>query len=134
LISFYFSSGETEWTINGRYTGKSEIPLTAAGEAQVLSTGRIVVGPGKLIDPAKVSRVFVSPRTRALRTYDLLFGSHEAELAATNKTVVTEQITEWDYGAYEGLLTKEIRERRKQKSLDTDRAWDIWKDGCEDGE
>ena len=47
---------------------------------------------------------------------------------------VTEEIGEWGYGDYEGLLTEEIRERRKERRLDADRAWDIWRDGCEGGE
>ena len=36
--------------------------------------------------------------------------------------------------AYEGLLTKEIRLKRQSNGLDSDRNWDIWRDGCEDGE
>lgn len=47
---------------------------------------------------------------------------------------ITNDLAEWDYGEYEGLLTKEIRERRKQQGLDTERDWDIWRDGCVGGE
>ncbi len=47
---------------------------------------------------------------------------------------ITEDIREWEYGAYEGLLTAEIRERREAKGLDKGTKWDIWRDGCEDGE
>lgn len=47
---------------------------------------------------------------------------------------ITNDLTEWDYGEYEGLLTKEIRERRKQQGLDTEGDWDIWRDGCVGGE
>lgn len=50
------------------------------------------------------------------------------------KVTITEDIAEWDYGDYEGLLTKEIRARRKEKGLDKDKPWDIWVDGCEGGE
>lgn len=126
----------TEWTINGRYTGKTELPLTAKGEEQVEATGKMVVGSGKLIDPSKLAHVFVSPRVRAQKTLDLLLGDAEAKekLAQEGKLVTTEELAEWDYGAYEGLLTKEIRARRKEKGYDTENAWDIWKDGCEDGE
>ena len=46
----------------------------------------------------------------------------------------TEDIAEWDYGDYEGLLTKEIRVRRKEKGLNKEKAWDIWVDECEGGE
>ena len=47
---------------------------------------------------------------------------------------LTEDIAEWDYGDYEGLLTSEIRARRKERGLDQEREWDIWRDGCEGGE
>lgn len=47
---------------------------------------------------------------------------------------ITNDLAEWDYGEYEGLFTKEIRERRKQQGLDTESDWDIWRDGCVNGE
>lgn len=122
--------GETEWTINGRYTGKTDLPLTARGEQQVLGSGRALVGAGKLIDPRKLARVYVSPRARAQRTYELLFPAASSSVSPTT----TEALAEWDYGAYEGLLTKEIRAARAAKGLDAERPWDIWRDGCEGGE
>ncbi|KAF2138270.1 uncharacterized protein K452DRAFT_234340 [Aplosporella prunicola CBS 121167] len=122
--------GETEWTKNGRYTGTTDLLLTPVGEAQVLASGRLLVGPAHLIDPSKLAHVFVSPRTRAQQTFDLLFGKG----ALQDRVTTTEGLAEWDYGAYEGLLTKEIRARRKDKGLDQERPWDIWRDGCEDGE
>lgn len=129
---FLARHGETEWTINGRYTGVTELPLTANGERQVVGSGRALVGPNKLIDPSRLAAVYVSPRHRAQQTYELLFGT---ALAASNKVVhTTSRLAEWDYGAYEGLLTKEIRARRAARGLDHDRPWDIWRDGCEDGE
>jgi broad specificity phosphatase PhoE len=48
--------------------------------------------------------------------------------------LVTEDIAEWGYGDYEGLLTSEIRKLRQEKGLDKEQAWDIWRDGCEGGE
>lgn len=122
--------GETEWTISGRFTGRSDIPLTPHGESQVISSSRVVVGPGKLIDPAKIARVFISPRIRARRTSELLFGgSMRPELVE-----ITEDIREWEYGLYEGLLISQIRAGRKERGLDKERPWDIWHDGCEGGE
>ncbi len=50
------------------------------------------------------------------------------------KVTFTENITEWDYGNYEGLKYPEIRLLRKEKGLDTDKEWNIWSDGCEGGE
>ena len=127
--------GETEWTINGRFTGKSELPLTANGEKQVQGTGKVLVGSGKLIDPSKLTHIFVSPRQRAQSTLNLLLGeAQKDEFVKEGKVTTTEDIAEWDYGEYEGLLTKEIRARRKEKGLDKVKPWDIWVDGCEGGE
>lgn len=93
------------------------------------------MGPGKLIDPSRVAQVFVSPRKRAQRTFTLLFGiSGGTWTVDSSKISVTEEIAEWGYGDYEGLLTEEIRTRRKQEGLDKERPWDIWRDGCEGGE
>jgi broad specificity phosphatase PhoE len=50
------------------------------------------------------------------------------------KVTTTEKLTEWNYGQYEGLLTDQIRTLRRDHGLDQERPWDIWKDGCEDGE
>jgi broad specificity phosphatase PhoE len=94
--------------------------LTANGEAQVANSAEVIVGPGKVIDPSRIAHLFVSPRTRAKRTYEILFdGAAQKQL---------------EYGAYEGLLTAQIRSARKEKGLDQERSWSIWTDGCEDGE
>lgn len=59
------------------------------------------MGPGKLIDPAKLAHVFCSPRQRAVVTLDLLLGEEVQEkLKAENKLSITQDITEWDYGSY----------------------------------
>lgn len=135
VADFYFLKGETEWTKNGRYTGITELELTEDGVNQVLASGKTVVGPGKLIDPTKLAHVFISPRIRAQKTFDLLFdGVGKETLVKDGKVTTTEELAEWDYGEYEGLLTKEIRARRKEHSLDGDSPWDIWRDGCEGGE
>lgn len=126
-------TGETEWTISGRYTGSSDIPLTANGEEQVASSGKVVVGAGKIIDPSRITHLFVSPRTRARRTYEILF-DEAARKQLEPKLEITEDIREWEYGLYEGLLTAQIRAGRKERGLDKERAWNIWTDGCEEGE
>ena len=117
----------------GRYTGRSDIPLTANGEKQITSSSHVVVGSGKIIDPSKLARVFISPRTRARRTYELLFDGTMRRVLE-NRVEITEDIREWDYGLYEGLLPGEIKVGRKQRGLDKERPWDIWLDGCEGGE
>ena len=126
-------TGETEWTKSGRYTGRSDIPLTANGESQVQSTSNAIVGPGKIIDPSRLAHLFISPRTRAMRTFEILFDD-DAKRDLKSKTEVTEDIREWEYGTYEGLLTAEIKAGRKERGLDQERPWNIWIDGCEEGE
>lgn len=127
--------GETEWSKNGRYTGCTDLELTDYGVKQVQATSTSLVGAGKLIDPSKLTRVFVSPRKRAQTTFNLLVPNDiEDRLASEKKVTTTGDLAEWDYGEYEGLLTKEIRERRRVHGLDTERPWDIWRDGCEGGE
>ncbi len=96
---------------------------------------KMLVGPEKMIDPQKLARVFASPRKRAQQTFDLLFDdAGKDSLFESGKVSTTEELAEWDYGEYEGLLTQEIRVRRESQGLDKERAWDIWRDGCEDGE
>ncbi|GAA3572538.1 acid phosphatase [Amycolatopsis ultiminotia] len=101
---FLLRHGQTEWSVNGRHTGHTDIPLTAAGEEQARAAGgtlRTLLGGPKL--------VLSSPRGRALRT---------AELAGLRVDEVTDDLAEWDYGDYEGVTTSAIRE--------TVPGWTIW--------
>lgn len=131
---YLYRHGETPWTVSSQYTGTTDLALTDHGTKQVLESGRLVVGPGKLIDPAKLARVFVSPRKRAGQTFELAFGDVKGSLEAEGKVSVTEDLAEWDYGDYEGMVGREVRESRKARGLDREREWDIWRDGCEGGE
>ncbi|KAK3109965.1 hypothetical protein LTR53_016232 [Teratosphaeriaceae sp. CCFEE 6253] len=124
---FLIRHGQTEWSQSGQYTGKTDIPLTEIGEKQVMASAEYMYGSGKLIDPAKVAKVYSSPRVRATKTYQLLSGQ-------TGGYEVSESLAEWHYGDYEGLKTAEIRAKRKSRGLDRDQEWDIWRDGCEGGE
>lgn len=119
--------------MTGQHTGRSEIHLTANGERQVQATAKAIVGSGKIIDPTRLAHLFVSPRIRARKTYDILFDEN-AQKQLEGRTEITEDVREWDYGAYEGLRPAEIRTARKEKGLDQDRPWNIWIDGCEEGE
>lgn len=102
---------------------------------QVVGTAKILIGLGKLIDPSKLAHIFISPRVRAQQTFDLLFEENgKDKLVGEGKVTTTDELAEWDYGKYEGLVTKEIRARRKEQGLDKEKPWDIWRDGCEDGE
>jgi probable phosphoglycerate mutase len=88
---FLIRHGETEWSQSGRHTGRTEIPLTDHGEEQVKALGKVVYGSGKLIDPAKVLKVCVSPKERATGTYELLSGQKGGY-------EVMDGLAEWDYG------------------------------------
>ncbi|KAF9015513.1 histidine phosphatase superfamily [Cyathus striatus] len=119
---FVIRHGETEWSLNGRHTGRTDIPLTANGEEKVKKVGERLVGKGLIIEPDNLCTVFVSPRIRAHRTFHLLF-SH---VDNPPHHILSEEVREWDYGEYEGLRPAEIKKISPN--------WAIWKDGCPGGE
>ncbi|CAG7942074.1 unnamed protein product [Penicillium salamii] len=140
---FIIRHGETEWSLNGRHTGQTDLPLTANGEKRIRATGKALVGNDRLVVPKKLSHIFVSPRSRAQRTLELLeLGCRErlpwneqrdaTEAIRTEAEVeVTDAVREWDYGDYEGLTSKQIRELREERG---EGVWNIWTDGCPGGE
>jgi probable phosphoglycerate mutase len=103
--------GETAWTISGQHTGRTELPLTERGERNAVNLGARLRG-------MTFSRVLVSPRLRARRTCEL------AGFAAVAEDVP--DLAEWDYGAYEGRTTADIRQERPD--------WYLFRDGCPGGE
>ncbi|KAF2741134.1 phosphoglycerate mutase-like protein [Polyplosphaeria fusca] len=142
---FIVRHGETEWSLNGRHTGTTELALTANGEKRVRATGKALVGDDRLIVPGNLAHIYVSPRRRAQHTLELLdLGcrerypwksdpSHPGLDFRTNAHIeVVPAIREWDYGDYEGLTSAQIRSSRAERGLPSD--WDIWRDGCEGGE
>ncbi|EEA22695.1 phosphoglycerate mutase family protein [Talaromyces marneffei ATCC 18224] len=146
---FIVRHGETEWSLNGRHTGTTDIPLTVNGEKRMRATGKALVGNDRLIAPKRLNHVYVSPRKRAQRTFELLHIECKERLPWTQQVEsesdstlekpisteadieVTDAIREWDYGDYEGLTSAQIRVLRVQQGLP---KWDIWKDGCPGGE
>ncbi len=86
--------GETEWSRTGRHTGRTDVPLTSHGQELAAAAGALLTGYDFVLTLA-------SPLQRARRT---------AELAGLSAEVEPD-LLEWDYGAYEGLTTPEIRER-----------------------
>ena len=128
---FLIRHGETTWSQTGRYTGVTDLPLLPEGESRVSSTARTIYGPGKLIDPAKVSKVFISPRLRAQRTWELYDVVSPRTGSGSPVVETTDRVAEWGYGDYEGLVTAEIRELRRSRGHDQASPWDIWRDGAE---
>lgn len=103
--------GETEWSLSGRHTGRTDLPLTARGEQEAAA-----LAPG--FATTTFARVLCSPRLRARETCRLAGLGRDA--------VIDADLAEWDYGAYEGLRTAEIHAAHP--------GWDIWRDGCPGGE
>ena len=103
--------GETEWSASGKHTGRTDIPLTPAGEEAARQIANRLAGP-------TFSAVWSSPSQRASKTCALAgFGS---------RAVTKAELAEWDYGAYEGLTTKQILAERP--------GWRLFRDGCPQGE
>jgi len=102
--------GETEWSRLGQHTGRTDVPLTDAGQAAALA-----------LAPALTTRHFsairVSPASRSLLT---------AELAGLTDAKVDPDLWEWDYGGYEGLTSHQIRQERP--------GWYLWRDGIVPGD
>ncbi|OJJ38210.1 hypothetical protein ASPWEDRAFT_35809 [Aspergillus wentii DTO 134E9] len=142
---FIIRHGETEWSLNGRHTGITDLPLTENGEKRIKATGKGLVGDDRLIVPKKLVHVYVSPRSRSQRTLELLEigcrerlpwterrkSESEEAIRTEAKVEVTEAVREWDYGDYEGLTSKQIKEMRAQNGQE---PWDIWREGCPGGE
>jgi probable phosphoglycerate mutase len=103
--------GETEWSLNGRHTGVTDLPLTENGRA-VAQRLRPVLAQ----EPFAL--VLVSPLRRARETCEL------AGLGAS--AIVEPDLKEWNYGEYEGLTLEQIHARRP--------GWMIFRDGGPGGE
>lgn len=103
--------GETEWSRDGRHTGRTDIALTATGEQQA----RALREP---LAAVRFDRVLSSPLARARATCELAGLGDRAELR--------NELMEWDYGDYEGITSAAIRAR--------DPGWLLWRDGCPGGE
>jgi probable phosphoglycerate mutase len=103
--------GETEWSLSGRHTGRTDIPLTARGEQAAAALQPRLAG-------RSFAKVLTSPLLRARRTCEL------AGFAAV--AVNDADLLEWNYGEYEGLRTAEIRVQRP--------GWNPFRDGCPGGE
>jgi probable phosphoglycerate mutase len=108
---FLLRHGNTDWSDTRRHTGRTDIPLNAGGEAHARLLGLRIKGE-------QFARVFVSPLHRARRTCQL------AGLASVAE--VNTDLTEWDYGDYEGNLTTDVHRTRPD--------WYLYRDGAPNGE
>ncbi|MCW3011044.1 MAG: histidine phosphatase family protein [Solirubrobacterales bacterium] len=102
---------ETEWSVARKHTGRTDIPLTEAGRTHARTLAPVLA-------EQDFALVLCSPLRRARET---------AELAGLGPRVaLRDGLLEYDYGAYEGITTDEIRRERPD--------WLLWRDGVPDGE
>ena len=103
--------GETEWSLSGAHTGRTDIPLTPNGEESARAIGKELAGQ-------EFELVLTSPLKRARRTCELAgYGEHAQ---------VDPNLAEWNYGSYEGLTSDQIRAQRP--------GWFVFRDGVVGGE
>jgi broad specificity phosphatase PhoE len=103
--------GETAWSLSGQHTGRTDLPLTEAGERNARALGERLRG-------LTFAKIFTSPLQRAVRTCELAGFGNAAERDP--------DLMEWDYGEYEGRRTGEIHVERPD--------WQLFRDGCPGGE
>ena len=108
---FYIRHGETAWTLSRQHTGSTDIPLTTRGEEQARALK-------PWLSALTFSIVLSSPRLRARQTCELAGASDRPEIEI--------EAAEWNYGDYEGRRSSEIRLERP--------GWNIFRDGCPNGE
>jgi len=106
--------GETEWSRDGKHTGRTDVPLTAKGIAGAEALAPVVT---RRVAGARLVAVWASPAQRARRT---------AQLAGLKVTGTDPDLWEWDYGGYEGITTAQIQRTRP--------GWSLWRDGVIPGD
>ncbi|MDQ2929337.1 MAG: histidine phosphatase family protein, partial [Gemmatimonadota bacterium] len=112
LLQLYFiRHGETEWSLSGQHTGRTDVPLTRHGEDESRALE-------PLLRALTFTRVLTSPRQRARQTCELAGLGPAAEIEP--------DLAEWDYGDYEGQRSVDIRKGRPD--------WNLFRDGCPGGE
>jgi probable phosphoglycerate mutase len=102
--------GETDWSRSGRHTGRTDLPLTEPGREQARALR-------PLLRDLRPALVLCSPLLRARDT---------AELAGLAGVTIDDDLTEWDYGGYEGRTSADIRVERP--------GWTLFRDGVPGGE
>ncbi len=112
LLQLYFiRHGQTEWSLSGQHTGRTDIPLTLRGEEEARQLG-------PRLRAITFSRILTSPLLRARRTCELAGLEPAAD--------IDPDLAEWDYGDYEGKRSVDIRHEHP--------GWNVFRDGCPNGE
>ena len=108
---FIARHGDTAWTDSHQRTGRTDIPLNESGEERA----RLL---GESLGRFSFVRVFTSPLARASKTCELAGFGAVAELDP--------DLVEWDYGRFEGRVLKQVLKEWP--------GWELYRDGCPDGE
>jgi probable phosphoglycerate mutase len=103
--------GETQWSLSGQHTGRTDIPLTENGQRQARALQPVLAAP-------RFAIVLTSPLQRARETCDLA--------GLGRRATIDEDLLEWNYGEYEGLSLQQIRVAKP--------GWLLFVDGCPGGE
>lgn len=103
--------GDTAWTVSGRHTGMTDIPLIDTGRAAARELAPLAA-------QMRFSLVLTSPLRRAHETCELAGLGGQAQ--------VDPELVEWNYGDYEGLTNEQIQERVP--------GWSVFTHGCPGGE
>lgn len=112
LLQLYFiRHGETEWSLSGQHTGRTDLALTTHGEEEARELG-------PRLRAIQFCRVLTSPLLRARRTCELAGLAPAADIEP--------DLAEWDYGDYEGMRSIDIRHKHP--------GWNVFRDGCPSGE
>lgn len=102
--------GETAWSLSGAHTGRTDLPLTPEGEKKAAALLKLA--------GHRFALVLTSPLQRARRTCELAgFGA---------RATIEPNLSEWDYGLYEGRSTDDIHRERP--------GWSLFRDGVPGGE
>lgn len=103
--------GETEWSLSGAHTSRTDLPLTVEGEKRAGALRGFLKG-------RQFALVLTSPMLRARETCRIAGYGTQAQ--------IDDNLREWDYGEYEGRSTADIRKDRP--------GWNLWSDGVLNGE
>ena len=109
--AFLVRHGETEWSLSGQHTGRTDLPMTDNGR-------KIVSRLEPILARTTFALVLTSPLRRARETCELAGLGEHAQ--------VDGNLLEWDYGEYEGLTSDQIQTKAP--------GWVLFYDGCPGGE
>jgi probable phosphoglycerate mutase len=103
--------GQTEWSVVGKHTGRTDIPLTQIGREEAHEAARTLEG-------WNLAAAYSSPLQRARDTAEIV--------SPACGVVLDDDLLEWDYGEFEGQTTPESRQRIP--------GWSVWTHAMTGGE